>query len=84
MRVQVELPRHRLDDARVTVSMAVSHAGSYTKFASTGRVQVLRTSPSGETQRFPVDLDAVLDGALDKDVVLQPGDVVWVPERSLF
>jgi len=72
------------NDARITVSMAVSQAGSYTKFASTGRVQVLRHTPTGEVKKLSVDLDAVLDGKLDQDVQLLPGDVVWVPERGIF
>lgn len=77
---QVDVP----NESRVTVSMAVSQAGSYTKFASTGRVQVLRQTPAGEIRKITVDLDAVLDGRLDQDVDLLPGDVVWVPERGLF
>lgn len=72
------------NDARVTVSMAISQAGSYTKFASTGRIQVLRHSPTGETQKIGVDLDAVLNGQLELDIALLPGDVVWVPERGIF
>ncbi|HVE39784.1 MAG TPA: SLBB domain-containing protein [Planctomycetota bacterium] len=72
------------NDARVTVSMAVSAAGSYTKFASTGRVQVLRRLPSGDIKKLSVDLDAVLAGDLNLDVQLLPGDVVWVPERGIF
>ena len=71
-------------DATMTVSMAISQAGSYNKFASTGRIQVLRHTPGGETQKFVVDLDAVLNGNFDKDIVLQPGDVIWVPERGIF
>jgi polysaccharide export outer membrane protein len=83
---QVQKPGHVEvpNGARMTVSMAVSHAGSYTKFAATGRVQVLRTLPSGETKKFAVDLDAVLNGRLELDLDLQPGDVVWVPERGIF
>jgi len=77
---QIDVP----NDSRITVSMAVSHAGSYTKFASTGRVQVLRHTPSGEIRKISVDLDAVLNGQLDLDVQLLPGDVVWVPERGIF
>ncbi|HEX7900660.1 MAG TPA: polysaccharide biosynthesis/export family protein [Planctomycetota bacterium] len=72
------------NDARITVSMAVSQAGSYTKFAATGRVQVLRQMPGGETQKIGVDLDAVLNGQLELDIPLLPGDVVWVPERGIF
>jgi polysaccharide export outer membrane protein len=77
----IEVP----NDARVTVSMAVSNAGSYTKFAATGRVQLLRRTIAGEVQKFMIDLDAVLgDGKLDQDLQLLPGDVVWVPERGIF
>jgi polysaccharide export outer membrane protein len=73
------------NDARITVSMAVSQAGSYTKFAATGRVQVLRHTPTGDIRKISVDLDAVLsDGKLDLDLQLLPGDVVWVPERGIF
>jgi len=76
----VELP----SDRRFTVSMAVSTAGSFTKFASAGGVQVLRRGEDGVARSIAADLDAVLGGQLQYDVELQPGDVVWVPERGLF
>jgi len=76
----VDLPA----DRRFTVSMAVSFAGSYTKFASTGNVQVLRQASTGPARKFVVDLDAVLEGRIDLDLPLEPGDVVWVPERGIF
>lgn len=76
----VEIP----SDSRMTVSMAVSHAGSYNKFAATSSVQVLRRTLSGETRKLSVDLDAALDGDFERDIVLLPGDVVWVPERGIF
>ena len=69
---------------KVTVSMAVASAGSYTKFASTGSLQLLRHSPTGAVRSVEVDLDAILGGRLDLDLELQPGDVLWVPERGLF
>ena len=34
-------------------------------------------------QRFVVDLDAVMKGALDQNMQLQPDDVVMVPEKSM-
>jgi quercetin dioxygenase-like cupin family protein len=64
--------------------MAISAAGSYTKFAATGRVQVHHHSPWGQVSTKTVDLDAILDGRDDLDIELQPGDVVWVPERGIF
>jgi len=71
-------------DGTVTVSMAVSQGGSYTKFAATSSILVLRRTPGGEERSMGVDLDAVLDGRLDLDLPLEPGDVVWVPERGIF
>lgn len=71
-------------DTRMTASMAIARAGSYTKFASTGSIQVLRQKPDGSAEKLPVDLGDIVSGKLDADVVLMPGDVVWVPERSIF
>ncbi|HLY11808.1 MAG TPA: polysaccharide biosynthesis/export family protein [Planctomycetota bacterium] len=71
-------------DTRITVSMAVSQAGSWTKFASTGSLLVLRQSPTGDSQKLPVNLDEVLNGKLEQDLELRPGDVVIVPQRALF
>jgi len=75
----VDLP----PDRRFTVSMAVSFAGSFTKFASSG-IQVLRRGEDGTARAIAVDLDAVLDGHLEYDAEVLPGDVIWVPQRGLF
>ena len=64
--------------------MAVSQAGSWTKYASISGIQVLRQSVTGDSVKFSVNLDAVVAGHLDQDLELQPGDVVMVPQRSLF
>lgn len=71
-------------DTRLTVSMAVSQAGSWTKFASIGRVQVLRQPPTGEPVKLTVNLDDVINGRIESDLELQPGDVIWIPQRSIF
>ena len=71
-------------DTRITVSMAVSQAGSWTKYASISSIQVLRQSPTGDPLKLSVNLDAVVGGKLDQDLELRPGDVVMVPQRALF
>lgn len=71
-------------DTRMTVSMAISRAGSYTKFAATGKIQVLRQKGTGKSEKIMVDLDEIVNGRLDLDIDLEPGDVVWVPERGIF
>jgi polysaccharide export outer membrane protein len=83
---QVNMPKNidMPSDSKLTVSMAISQAGSWTKFAAIGRIQVLRQPPGGDPVRLTVDLDAVISGTLEKDLELLPGDVVWVPQRSIF
>jgi len=71
-------------DTRITGSRAVSQAGSWTKFASTSSVLVLRQSPTGDPIKLPVNLDEVMNGKLDQDLELRPGDVILVPQRALF
>jgi hypothetical protein len=39
---------------------------------------------TGDSIKLSVNLDAVVGGRLEQDLELQPGDVVMVPQRSLF
>lgn len=64
-----------------TASKAVALAGGFTKFARYTRVRVTRRTPEGVKQ-FVVDLGAVLSGGkLERDIELEAGDMVYVPER---
>lgn len=79
---QVEKPgaHHLPYGYPLTVSKAVALSGGFTKFARYTRVKVTRRNKD-TTEIFTVDLGAVLDGQLDKDMELKPGDTVYVPER---
>ena len=68
----------------LTVSMAVQQAGSFDTSAKDTAIRVTRRLANGETVSLKVNLHAV--GALGKvgeDIVLKPGDVVFVPELML-
>lgn len=70
----------------LTVMQALSLAGGLTPYASEKRISIVRHNMDGKDQHleFPYYED-ILDGKnLDKDIVLQPGDVVLVPAASLF
>ena len=69
----LELPT----DTPITVSQAVTMAGGFTPTASKGNVTLIRG-----TQRFKVDMGKLYakEGNQDKDLVLQYGDIVYVPE----
>ncbi len=67
----------------LTVSKAVALAGGWSRFGRYRRVRVIRRTDEG-VKTFTIDLKAVLlDGKLDKDLELMPGDTVFVPERWL-
>jgi polysaccharide export outer membrane protein len=65
--------------AGLTVVEAISLAGGFTPLASRNGTVVTRRV-DGELQRFQVRVDDVTRGEAD-DVVLQAGDIVYVPER---
>jgi protein involved in polysaccharide export with SLBB domain len=65
-------------DESYTVSKAVIRAGGFGDFADKKKVKVTRKN--GES--FVVDLKDVIErGHTDKDVVLQPDDQIYVPQK---
>jgi len=78
---QVEDPGTFVYQESMTLVEAVSKAGGLGKLAQPQRVKITRIRDGGE-QTFVVDLERVLDGRAP-NLVLQAGDVVFVPE-SLF
>lgn len=69
--------------SRMTVLQAISTAGGFTKVAQPRRTHILRYVDGKSVERV-VDLKAVARGGeADKDVVLEPNDVVYVPQ-SVF
>lgn len=81
---QVTKPGEQIPGRRVTVMQALSAAGGLTPYASTGNIIILRRT-GGQESAIPFPYDDVSRGrSLDKDIILQPGDVVVVPSASLF
>jgi polysaccharide export outer membrane protein len=72
---------YRLTD-KVTVMEALTMAGGPTARASLKNTFIIRGDPK-KPQRIRVDLDKLTKKAdLTQNIVLQPGDVVWVDETS--
>lgn len=81
---QVNKPGELVVGHRITVMQALSMAGGLTPYASEGSILILRTVDGKETA-IPFPFDEVKRGrSLDKDIVLNPGDVVMVPSAGLF
>jgi len=67
-----------------TILQVLARAGGFSQFAKPSRTVIIREEGSGK-QIIPVDVQKIIDNPQGaKDVVLKPGDVVFVPQGGLF
>ena len=83
--VRVQGPVDILFDEKLTAGQAILRAGGFLDFANKGKVKVTRNSGSDSaSQIFEINMADVLEkGKADKDVVLEPGDLIFVPARAV-
>jgi polysaccharide biosynthesis/export protein len=72
----------------LTAGQAILRAGGFADFAQEKKVKVIRGSigsdKSNPSQTFNLDMNQILkNGKTEKDIVLQPGDLIIVPSRLL-
>lgn len=68
----------------LTVTKALQLAGNTKPFANKRKVLVSRRLQNGELKRSEVDIVEIGEkGRIDKDILLRPGDVVYVRETYL-
>jgi polysaccharide biosynthesis/export protein len=78
--VKSQGPQEVPPDESYTVSKAVIRAGGFGDFANKRRVKVTRK----DGKDFTVDLKRVIEeGHTEEDVVLQPDDQIYVPQRLI-
>jgi protein involved in polysaccharide export with SLBB domain len=71
-------------DEVLTVSKAILRAGGLADFANKKKIKLVRKQVGGPPTITVVDLAAILEkGQLQKDPVLEPDDVLIVPERLI-
>ncbi len=64
----------------MSVLEAVTLAGGFTPYADKGRTRVIRRNKESN-QNIPIDITAITKGGdKSKDVLLEPNDVVFIPE----
>ncbi len=81
---QVGKPGELIMGHRLTVMQALSQAGGLTPYASEGNIIVLRQK-DGKEIAIPFPYDDIVNGRnLEKNITLNPGDVIVVPTASLF
>jgi len=65
----------------LTVSGAIQQAGGLDTSARLSSIRLTRRKPDGGTERKTIDFTSVGEGRLENDLILQPGDVIFVPEK---
>jgi len=75
-------------EAGMTVLELVTKAGGLTDTARGTAITVTRISTDGKKSVFTVDVESLIRGrdrakATDNSLILQPGDIVYVPERII-
>ena len=77
---QVQKPgSYPLEGREMAILEALSKAGGLTPFAAPNRTRIIRVV-EGKEKSIPVRVGDILKGEKTADVMLQPGDVVVVPE----
>jgi polysaccharide export outer membrane protein len=67
-------------DREITLVEAISKAGGFTEIAARNRTRIIRVE-DGVEKIIQVQVDAITDaGKKQQDVIVQPGDVIVVPE----
>lgn len=87
---QVKAPGRYVLPVESTYSIVelVTKAGGLTDIAKGSAVVITRTSPDGKRTTITVDVDSLIRGRKSSNpnnsaVLLEPGDVVYVPERII-
>ena len=84
--VRVPGPQEIPSDEVLTLSKAILRAGGFGDYADKHKVRVTRkgAAAGGQDQVLTVDVGEILEkGKTESDLPLQPGDLIYVPERLI-
>ena len=84
--VRMPGPQELPSDEVLTLSKAILRAGDFTDFADKHNVKITRQGGAGESNKVTlvVDVGQIFDkGKTENDVVLKPGDLIYIPERMI-
>ena len=84
--VRLPGPQEIPSDEVLTLSKAIMRAGSFSDFADKRNVKVTRQGGASKAEKrmFTVNVADILErGKVERDLPLEPGDLVLIPERAL-
>lgn len=78
---EVVRPGTYIMEDNITVLRAISIAGGFTKYGSSSRVKVLRPyKDKSGYKSIKININAAMSGFSEKDIALNPGDILVVSE----
>jgi protein involved in polysaccharide export with SLBB domain len=80
---EVKNPGARPIHGQVSITQAIGDVGGFVDTAKVDRVILLRRRPNGRVLLRLVDVKAILAGRAPDDVLLLPGDVIYVPRSTI-
>lgn len=64
----------------MTLLDVMIEVGGLTKFADGNGAKIVRHLPNGTEKTIPVDLGDLMDGAIQDNVAMRPGDILIIPQ----
>lgn len=75
----VEMP----PDREMTLTEAIASANGISRLGNPKSITIKRVDDVGKTKQFEVNFNRILMNANAKDMILEEGDTIWVPERLI-
>ena len=75
----VEIP----PDRDLTLTEALSKVGGVTRMGNPRAIKIKRVDQNGRTRQMDVNFSKIVQDSDVKDLVLNEGDTIWVPERII-
>ena len=70
-------------DREMTLTEAIALANGVSRLGNPKSITIKRVGEGDEVQQIEVNFNRILINASAKDIILQEGDTVWVPERII-
>lgn len=70
-------------DREMTLTEAIANANGVSRLGNPKSITIKRVGADGKTQQFEVNFNRILMNANAKDIVLEEGDTIWIPERII-
>lgn len=70
-------------DRDLTLTEAMAGVGGVSRIGNSKKIIIKRLEPDGRSRQLEVNFDRIVTDPDAKDIILQEGDTIWVPERII-